>query len=109
MPSMVIKFRAGGMSRDYYGDALINAIGDWAAALVGYTGCVLGCERYGMFLASVMGYSLAIFATMDLALVLYQRDCLVLILIQLFGNPLWLIDFQQQESFADRWLMVGEE
>eukprot|EP00563_Minutocellus_polymorphus_P020705 CAMPEP_0197731494 /NCGR_PEP_ID=MMETSP1434-20131217/37720_1 /TAXON_ID=265543 /ORGANISM="Minutocellus polymorphus, Strain CCMP3303" /LENGTH=91 /DNA_ID=CAMNT_0043318495 /DNA_START=45 /DNA_END=317 /DNA_ORIENTATION=+ len=91
------------MSRDYYGDAVINASGDWAAALVGYAGCVLGCERYGMSLQSVMGYSLAIFATMELALVLYQRDCLVLILIQLFGNPLWLIDFQQQESFADRW------
>ena len=106
LPSMIIKFRAGGMSRDYYGDAVINAIGDWIAAVAAYYICVLGCEQYGMSLGTVIAYCLALFAAMEVALVLYQRDCLVLILIQLFANPKWLIDFQQHESFADRWLFL---
>ena len=105
-PSMIIKFRAGGMSRDYYGDAVINAIGDWIAAVLGYYICMLACDRYNMSLQTVIAYGLALFVVMEAALILYQRDCLVLILIQLFVNPKWLIDFQQCESFADRWLLL---
>lgn len=106
LPSMIIKFRAGGMSRDYYGDAVINVIGDWIAAVVGYYSCVLSCDRYDMPLQTVIAYGLALFVAMEAALILYQRDCLVLILIHLFVNPQWLIDFQQCESFADWWMLL---
>ena len=107
LPSMIIKFRAGGMSRDYYGDAVINALGDWVAALLGYYACVFVSDYCGISLKAVVFQSLSIFIAMELSLLLYQRDCLLLILMQLFCNPQWLIDFQQQESFADRWLFKG--
>ena len=68
--------------------------------------CMLSCDRYDMPLQTVIAYGLALFVAMEAALILYQRDCLVLILIQLFVNPQWLIDFQQCESFADWWLLL---
>lgn len=73
LPSVIINFRAGGMSRDYYGDAVINAFGDWIAALLGYYACVLGCERYGLPLKTILLQSLIIFLAMKVSLLIFSE------------------------------------
>lgn len=98
-PRVIVRFRAGGISRDYYGDAGINMFGDWCSAMLGYFVCLQLSRRYGT--NRVIRWGLLLFAISEVALVLYQRDCMALIIIQLVCHPEWLVDFQSRESFAD--------
>ena len=36
---MIRRFRSGGLSREYHGDAMLNSIGDWLAAIIGFKLC----------------------------------------------------------------------
>jgi len=103
-PATIVKFRAGGTSRDYYGDAAVNSLADWAAAMASYFTCVWYCTTGGCATNRVIRISFLFFLVSEAALVIYQHDCMVLILLQLFFNPPWLIDFQNRETIAD-WMM----
>lgn len=100
-PFMIKRFRAGGLSRDYYGDAVINSFGDWAAAIFGYFICVWLCAKKRYAAKNVIYASILMFVLSEVALTIYQHDCMVLIWMQLIWNPRWLIDFQNKKTFAD--------
>lgn len=106
-PAIIVQFRAGGISRDYYGDSVLNSFFDWLVAPLAFFVCMWLCRSHGRNqnkINDVVKYGCLLVLVSEIVLVLYQRDCWLLILIQLLANPQWLIDFQASESFADVWL-----
>lgn len=109
-PPVIKRFRSGGLYQEYYGDAIVNSVGDWVAAILGYAVCVyLLCNnRDDCSAAKAAKAAGSFFVLSEVVLILYQRDCLCLVWVQLLFNPKWLVLFQEAESMADRLLREAE-
>jgi len=83
-PFIIERYRAQTMSRDYYGDTLINSVGDMAAMLVGY----LIAARLPAWVTVVL-----LIAT-EVALLVLIRDNLILNIIMLIHPIDWIKQWQ---------------
>ena len=95
---MIRRFRSGGLSREYHGDAILNSIGDWLAAMFGFGMCWWlqnTCSKQRARRAAMWSFLIS-----EGMLLLYQHDCLVLVWLQLLCNPAWLVQFQTKETWA---------
>jgi hypothetical protein len=95
---MIHRFRSGGLSREYHGDAMLNSIGDWLAAIIGFKLSWWLQKTYSKpwaRRAAIWSFLLS-----EGILILYQHDCLVLAWLQLLCNPKWLVQFQKKETWA---------
>lgn len=72
-PTIIERYRATTISKDYFGDSIVNSVGDLVACIGGYV------------LAQQMGFrrSIVFFLLTDLILLLTIRDCLVLNVLML--------------------------
>jgi hypothetical protein len=95
---MIRRFRSGGLSREYHGDAILNSIGDWLAAIFGFGICWWLQKTYTK--QWVRRAAIWSFLISEGMLILYQHDCLILVWLQLLWNPEWLVQFQKKETWA---------
>ncbi|MFN9233341.1 MAG: DUF2585 family protein [Planctomyces sp.] len=83
-PIVIERYRTATISRDYYGDSVINSIGDLGACMAGY----LLAERLGL------KRSLLVFAIVELLLLFWIRDCLTLNVVMLLSPVEAIRDWQ---------------
>jgi hypothetical protein len=72
-PTIIERYRAATISKDYFGDSIINSAGDLIACIIGY------------LLARRLGFrrSMAFFLLSELILLITIRDCLILNVLML--------------------------
>jgi hypothetical protein len=83
-PMIIERYRTATISADYYGDSVINSIGDLVACMAGF----LLAERLGF------KCSLLLFAVTELMLLVWIRDCLTLNVLMLVSPIEAIRDWQ---------------